>query len=76
MSDGPQRPGIGQGLRLVWVVLAQEHDHSGPPQLLAAYDGEYAESSAIALVELIKRAGSSLNIVHAPVPLWPLLVGD
>lgn len=64
---------IGEGCGLVWVVYAAEHDHSGPPELLAAYDGECAENQAAALVDLMKRAGCYRNVVAVSVPLWPLL---
>lgn len=67
---------IGVGIMDIWVVYAQQRDHSGDPEMLAAYDGPNADRSAAALVELINRAGTFRNIVLARVPLWPLLKED
>lgn len=52
---------------VIWVVTAQEHDNSGPAELLAAYDGERAEDRAKALVNVITRAGCYRRIVAQAV---------
>lgn len=64
---------LGEGAGDVWVVFATEHDHSGEPEFLAAYDGEDGAQAAAALVSSIKKAGCSRNVIQAKVPLWPML---
>lgn len=64
---------IGEGVGAIWVVFAIEHDYSGPPEFLAAYDGDDADRSASALVAVIKRAGCYRDVMMARVPLWPLI---
>lgn len=65
---------IGEGLRKVWIVYQQDYPPDrGPPTFLAAYDGENAEESAVALAELVRRTNPSGDIKTEAVPVWPLL---
>jgi len=68
-------PTLGSGIADVWVVWAQEHDRSGDPEFLAAYDGKRAEQQAKALVGMIEKAGCHRKVSATAVPLWPL-IGD
>jgi hypothetical protein len=63
----------GKGIGFVWIVFAQEHDRSGGPEFLAAYDGSSAEKQAVALVKVIEKAGCYRQVIPARVPLWPLV---
>lgn len=67
---------IGEGVGAIWIVFAIEHDHSGPPEFLAAYDGERAKECAIALVNVIKRAGCYREVLPTLVPLWPAITAQ
>jgi hypothetical protein len=59
--------------KMVWIVFADEYDHSGEPEFLAAYDGDFAEEIASSLVAMIKAAGCNRNVRAVSVPLWPLV---
>jgi hypothetical protein len=69
-------PTLGRGIADVWIVWAQEHDRSGDPEFLAAYDGKHASEQAGALVEIIEKAGCHRKVSATAVPLWPILFGD
>lgn len=66
-------PTLGEGIRNIWIVWAQEHDRIGKPDFLAAYDGEHAQEQAEALVAIIKKAGTYRDVSATVVPLWPLI---
>lgn len=65
--------GDTDGGGMIWVVYKRNYDGSGAPVFLAAYDGQTAELSARALIELVERAGADGAIEAVAVPLWPLL---
>ena len=62
---------------MIWIVYTQGYppDRS-PPTFLAAYDGEEAEQSAAALVELVRKAEPGGEVLMTGVPLWPTLKSD
>ena len=62
---------IGAGLRKIWIVWRR--DSEGPPNFLAAYDGERAQESAVALVDLLKRTRAPGEVSMAAIEVWPLL---
>ena len=67
-------PVIGAGIRTVWIVWHDDRPpDGGHAQFLAVYDGDQAEASAKALVELIERINVSGRVQASPAPVWPLL---
>ena len=70
-------PKIADGIGTVWIVWHDEYPpDGGNPVFLAAYDEKHAEQSAKALVDIIKRAGATGQVVASPVLLWPSVTWD